>query len=137
ATKDAKSIKPRSGIQVTADLVLAVAAPVFFVALAIVTSGLIDQILFQQSLIKVAASRQMVAEEFGYAERPVDMSALLAGFVVVAVVGITASKIVNINRFSLHALYRNRLLSAVFGASYPRTAQWRMLCNDFDELSKC
>jgi hypothetical protein len=41
----------------------------------------------------------------------------LAGLVIVAIVGRGASHFVNINRFSLHALYRNRLTRGYLGGS--------------------
>jgi hypothetical protein len=44
---------------------------------------------------------------------------LLAAFLA-ALVGVIASKNVNINRFSLHALYRNRLIRTYLGASNDR-----------------
>jgi hypothetical protein len=43
----------------------------------------------------------------------------VSALVVAAVIGIAASVRVNINRFSLHALYRNRIIRAFLGASNP------------------
>lgn len=44
---------------------------------------------------------------------------LLIGSGVIVVIALVASYCVNINRFSLHALYRNRLIRAYLGASCP------------------
>ena len=45
---------------------------------------------------------------------------LLVGFAIVGVVTWGASRCININRFSLHAVYRNRLVRAFLGSSRPR-----------------
>lgn len=42
---------------------------------------------------------------------------LAGGFILLAIIGLLASYFVNINRFSLHAIYRNRLVRAYLGAS--------------------
>jgi hypothetical protein len=46
---------------------------------------------------------------------------LALGFAVCAILAVLASRCININRFSLHALYRNRLGRAFLGASRHRT----------------
>jgi hypothetical protein len=47
-------------------------------------------------------------------------AALLVGFVLLGAVTWIASKCININRFSLHAIYRNRLVRAFLGSSRPK-----------------
>ena len=102
---------------ISVNVVLAVAAPVFAAALVIGVSALIDRILFGESLIQMAAFHLRVTEAT-YPPWPGGLS-LVAALVVVAVIGIAASLRVNINRFSLHALYRNRIIRAFLGASNP------------------
>lgn len=45
---------------------------------------------------------------------------LMFGFAIAAIVTWGASRCININRFSLHAVYRNRLVRAFLGSSRPR-----------------
>jgi hypothetical protein len=56
---------------------------------------------------------------------------LLVGFAIVGVVTWGASRCININRFSLHALYRNRLVRAFLGSS--RTKRNPDAFSGFDE----
>ena len=102
---------------ISANVVLAIAAPVFVVTLVIAVSAFIDSILFGQSLIQTAAFHRRVTEE-GYPPWPGGIG-LVVAFAAVAIIGIVASSRVNINRFSLHALYRNRIIRAFLGASNP------------------
>jgi hypothetical protein len=102
---------------ISANVVLAIAAPVFAAALVIAVSALIDRILFGQSLIQTATFHAPVTGA-DYPPWP-GAPSLVVAFVVVAVIGIVASSRVNINRFSLHALYRNRIIRAFLGASNP------------------
>ena len=46
-----------------------------------------------------------------------DASSSGSCLVVLVVIGVLASRIVNVNRFSLHGMYRNRLVRAYLGAS--------------------
>ena len=103
---------------ISINVVLAVAAPVFAAALVIAVSALIDRILFGTSLMQMAAFHAQVTEG-DYPPWPGGPS-LVVALVVVAVIGIAASLRVNINRFSLHALYRNRIIRAFLGASNPK-----------------
>ena len=59
------------------------------------------------------------------------LSPLLLGLVAFAVVGLCTSYFININRFSLHAFYRNRLIRAFLGASRDRKPD---LFTGFDPL---
>ena len=96
-------------------MVLAIAAPIFAAALVIAVSAFIDRMLFGQSLIETADFRAQVTAG-GYPPWPGGPSLVIA-LAVVAIIGIVASSQVNINRFSLHALYRNRIIRAFLGAS--------------------
>lgn len=114
------------------DLVFAVAAAVFAAALVVLVSALIDKILLPTAFLASAAFRSTVSDG-GFAEFPDDLRKLLYGLVAVAVVGFFASKFVNINRFSLHALYRNRLIRAFLGASHAAAQRRPNPFTGFDE----
>src|SRR5207245_4937890 len=49
------------------------------------------------------------------------MLRLTCGAALATLIAVVASRCININRFSLHALYRNRLIRAFLGASRDRT----------------
>jgi hypothetical protein len=95
------------------NIVMAVAGPIFAAALIIALSIGLDKVLLDDSLIK---------ELQGFTDRvsvwPI-LTPLLIGAAVTVAIGLIASYFVNINRFSLHALYRNRLIRAYLGASRP------------------
>ncbi len=95
------------------NIVMAVAGPIFAAALVIALSVGLDKVLLDQPLVKELQS-------FTDADSicPILVPLLLAAAVTLAV-GLIASYFVNINRFSLHALYRNRLIRAYLGASRP------------------
>jgi hypothetical protein len=95
---------------------LPLAAIVFLVLLGLAISALMDYLLFDTSLIESALFTRPASEWGG------DLMWLAIGFGVVAVVAFWAWKRVNINRFSIHALYRNRLIRAYLGASNPKRA---------------
>lgn len=86
-------------------LVLAIATPLFVVFLVVVlTIGV-------QHLLGVSASWM---DDNGDYPHPGKIVAMILGCVLLAAV---ASNYININKFSLHALYRNRLIRAYLGAS--------------------
>jgi hypothetical protein len=99
----------------SANIMLAIVAPVFAGLLIIMTSAILDQIMYGKPLIETPAFRAPVTTQ----EYP-----LLPGgwplFIAIAIaifIGVVAWARVNINRFSLHALYRDRLIRAFLGAS--------------------
>ena len=52
-----------------------------------------------------------------------DVLRLVVALIAVAIIGANASKFINVNRFSMHALYRNRLVRTFLGATQdPRDA---------------
>ena len=123
--------KPPTGAQISMDVVLTISAIVFAIVLVIVTSGLIDQVLFGRSFIELL--RNYDGEKSGYAPMPIEAGYIAGAFVVVTIVGVVAWKAVNINRFSLHALYRNRLVRAFLGSSNPGREKTRNPFTGFDE----
>jgi hypothetical protein len=94
---------------IASNIVLAVAGPVFAAALIIVLSIALDQLLLGMPLVKQLQMPQLTTRA--------TVGWLAFGWVITAVVGLLASYFVNINRFSLHALYRNRLIRGYLGAS--------------------
>lgn len=88
-------------------IVLAVAGPVFVAALIVGLSIALDLLLLGDSLVHSLNTQMTLYILFW----------LLVGGIIAAVIGWIASKNVNINRFSLHAVYRNRLMRCYLGAT--------------------
>jgi hypothetical protein len=114
------------------DVALAISAIVFAVVLIIVMAGLIDRILFDKSFVEVLKSYAQPATS-GFAPVPPEARYLGVALIATAFIGWVASKYVNINRFSLHALYRNRLVRAFLGGSNPKREETRNPFTGFDE----
>ena len=121
----------QGGKQLSANIILAIAAPIFAAALIIAFSALIDSIVFGKALIQSEAFRAPV-DIVGIPTWP-GGKALLFAFGIISVIAFFASKYVNINRFSLHALYRNRLVRAFLGASNKDRDRDRNRFTDFAE----
>ena len=100
------------------NIALGVAASIFAVLLIVAISALLDKILIGSPLLETKDIHGPISIGM-LPPWPETLTALLKGLAVVGVVGLIASKFVNINRFSLHALYRNRLVRAFLGASNP------------------
>jgi hypothetical protein len=92
------------------NIILAVAGPVFVAVLIVALSIGLDQLLLADSLVNLLLAPSppilLILVWLG----------LVGGFIALGV-AIVASVCVNINRFSLHALYRNRLIRGYLGAS--------------------
>jgi hypothetical protein len=114
---------------------LAAAAPLFLSAilacLSLMTSGLIYLTVIKKdelwrglsALIRHADfSRIAPWDELGYLEIILKTPWRLELFfiAVMALIGVVASGFINLNKFSLHAVYRNRLVRAYLGASNAR-----------------
>lgn len=89
------------------NLVLALAGPIFVAALIVGLSIALDMLLLGNSLVQVLNTQ--TTEDIAFW--------IVIGGIVAAFIGTVASKNVNINRFSLHAVYRNRLVRCYLGAS--------------------
>ena len=118
--------KSKSGDQggisgVISNVVLAMAGPVFVAVLIIALSVGLDRMLLEKSFIGFVGDTDYSLIKILQIGFPVDLGAaavwLLMGLLIVSVVAVLASCFVNINRFSLHALYRNRLTRCYLGAS--------------------
>lgn len=112
------------------DVLAKLSAPLFFLLLITLGSALIDYLVLSQSLFAYLVSfDDYPLFEKGFAalwgqskiavsELPAGVAALLTAAAILAIVGFIGSTFVNINRFSLHGLYRNRLIRAFLGASH-------------------
>jgi hypothetical protein len=100
------------------DTVLSVTVPLFAATLVIAASAIIDRLLF---------GRQY------WPNGNVDWTKLLIAAAVSVAMAAIASYFININRFSLHALYRNRLIRAFLGASRAPDRPFKNLFTDFDD----
>ena len=117
----------------SAEIVLAVAAPLFIAGLIFLLSVGIDKLLLGKLLFQ---DFSMMSGAGGHDQNfqtvwTQFLSPLLLGLVAFAVVGLCTSYFININRFSLHAFYRNRLIRAFLGASRDRKPD---LFTGFDPL---
>jgi len=97
------------------DLAAKLAAPVFvallLVGLAVLTNWLL-------------AALRFVPEDWANHEiflEYTDVEVILAAALVFVILGWVAARYININKFSLHAMYRNRLIRAYLGASNNRS----------------
>lgn len=88
---------------------LAVAGPIFAAVLTISVSIALDLLLLGDSMVDGLSTGSFSA---GYV-----VLWLIIGLVAAGIVTWVASRSVNINRFSLHAIYRNRLVRAYLGAT--------------------
>jgi hypothetical protein len=122
--------KPNTWTQLIANIALAIAGPVFLGALIIGLSALIDASLFGRQFVQLPTFSASVSATLP--DWP-GLSQLVAAGILLLIVAYLASKFININRFSLHALYRNRLMRAFLGASNSKRAVDRNLFTDFAE----
>lgn len=93
------------------DVALPVFAVVFAGASIVALSQGLDLLLFGGALIDVTPA-QLSDFKWGYR-----FTAVVVAMVLFSAVAALASASININRFSLHAMYRNRLINAFLGAS--------------------
>jgi Patatin-like phospholipase len=101
------------------DLVLAVAATVFIIVLTSVLSAAVDWLVLPER-------KALWFDEKHDVLRPLLKVLFWTGFV-----GLVASFLVNTNRFSLHGVYRNRLIRTFLGAS--KDQRKPNAFTDFDE----
>ena len=91
------------------NLLLSIAGPVFVAALIVGVSIALDLLMFGDTLLHALHAPSPTP--------PTIVLYLVVGVAVALVVEVIASKNVNINRFSLHAVYRNRLVRGYLGAA--------------------
>ncbi|MDF1791221.1 MAG: hypothetical protein P1U88_04880 [Thalassobaculaceae bacterium] len=97
---------------VAAEIAIAIAGPVLAIVLVAGTSGVLDKLLLGDSLVNGLIRPGMSTAEIVFW--------LTVGLATTGALAAIASRNVNINRFSPHALYRNRLIRAYLGASRQR-----------------
>jgi hypothetical protein len=96
----------------SAGRVLTMVAVVCGILLVVGVSALIDLFVLGHSITGYTGT------DTGWVKPSVsDLIFLAEAFLVAVVIGVLTSKSININRFSMHALYRNRLVRAFLGAS--------------------
>ena len=112
------------------DIAAKLAAPLFFALLLVIASALLDLWVLGESLLGYLLSyggfpspsgslgAEMFQTTIDPAERWLAVPELLGTAVLLGIVALVASIYININRFSLHGLYRNRLVRAFLGASH-------------------
>ena len=88
---------------------LALVGPLFVGILIVLLSVALDMILFRTSFVDALGGQKFSIRQI--------LGLLFVAGLVAGIIGFIASKNVNINRFSLHAVYRNRLVRAYLGAS--------------------
>lgn len=96
------------------DIGLALAGPIFAAVLIIALSIALDELLLRTPLVEQLQPAKNAAVAIGFGSILIWLS---IGLGIAAAIAGAASWFVNINRFSLHALYRNRLTRAYLGAS--------------------
>lgn len=100
----------------SANVILSVAAPFFAAALILFLSIALDQLLLGEPLVPDRFSDW----DNDPPDRAATLQLLAVSFVSFVAIAAISSWFININRFSLHALYRNRLVRAFLGASRDR-----------------
>jgi hypothetical protein len=108
--------QPASNTGLSYKRILVFTAPLFLIGLVIGLSTLLDALLLSDSFLKSPLMSDRASGE-AMAAWKTDLSWLFGGTVIFLGIAFLASYYVNINRFSLHALYRNRLIRAFLGAS--------------------
>ncbi len=122
---------PDSKIGQALTIIQSIGGPVFFIILLVLVSGLVDAVVLGGSLLDLLLGPSRDAREeasalsvliFGtsppYTEYRPTLKPLSVALLLTAFAGWGVSRAVNINRFSLHDLYRNRLVRAYLGATH-------------------
>jgi hypothetical protein len=118
----------KSWSSILSNLALSIFAPLFVLALMIALSYLLDQIILHQTLVPDLFVDWSTSEDHPLAagepapdlDRSQAILRLAVGLVAFFALAVIASRFININRFSLHAMYRNRIIRAFLGASRRR-----------------
>jgi hypothetical protein len=99
------------------NLALALAGPIFAAVLIVTLSLVLDELLLRGFLVDELRSVNSLPLADRTAAYQTILMWLSIGLGIALAIALLASWRVNINRFSLHALYRNRLVRAYLGAS--------------------
>ena len=124
----------------SASIVLAIATPVFVIITISFLSAGIDYVTAGQALsFSVVARRGPIDSVFDVFPLPttelafVLLGQLMLVFIACAFICVSASWAINTNRFSLHGLYRNRLIRAFLGGSRALRERQPNPLSQFDE----
>ncbi|WP_166299286.1 hypothetical protein [Bradyrhizobium sp. 2S1] len=123
-------------------IILGCATPVFLASAAILISWKFDDLMFGKPLTRTyfahpsippVSSALSVTDVLVTKPLPLltAMAWTLVAFIILLITGLGASHFININRFSLHNVYRNRLIRKVLGASHAGRTPNKF--TDFDE----
>ena len=110
-------------VSILADALAALAAALFIGALVFTLSAALDQILLRVSPVDPSFDNMIGRLDRippDYSAWSITLAYLAGGLAFSVLVTATASRLININRFSLHEIYRNRLTRAFLGASRRR-----------------
>ncbi len=113
-TSSSSSAKESGGSGGWREWVLALAAPLFALATLLLVSSLTQDLLRLIFDTKTDYTKRWIPPFTGAVWQ------VLAASLVLGAVGLFMGRFVNVNRFSLQAMYRNRLVRAYLGASNPR-----------------
>jgi hypothetical protein len=98
----------------SASTTLSLIATILGVTLVIGMSALVDYVVLGHAIAEDVKANP------GAGALQDDRFKLFAALVTVVLVALVSSRSININRFSMHALYRNRLIRTFLGASNPK-----------------
>jgi len=112
-----KTVHDATFVSYVLNLLLVIGAITFIIALVIVLSFALDQLMLGEHLMP---------DDLMDFDWPGRFLALIVGLAIAIALSLGASFAININRFSLHALYRNRLIRALL--SRLRRADSRSPC---------
>ena len=110
-------------VSILAEGIAALAAALFIGALVFTLSAALDQVLLHVSPVDPsfdAMIRGLSASPKDYSAWAITLSYLAGGLALCVLFTGAVSRLININRFSLHEIYRNRLTRAFLGASRVR-----------------
>ncbi len=119
AAKDQKD-QPKAGGILSSTWILTLAekfAPAIFLVCLLLTIAKASELLLRLKLIPLAKIALA-----GYEWLDTDIAAVVALLILFAAIAWVMSHYVNVNTFSLHAMYRSRLIRAYLGASNPDRA---------------
>jgi hypothetical protein len=114
---------------IVCNIALGLAGPLFVAVLIIVLSAALDKLLIGGAL----ADKMQLIDVADPSSTSSILWWLSIGLAIAGLIGFLASYFVNINRFSLHALYRNRLTRCYLGASNDERKPDKFSGFDFDD----
>jgi Patatin-like phospholipase len=116
--KDTPSTKTRA-----LDLAAKLSAPLFVVVLLVALVSLTSWLQFALNLVPKdpANPNEDWRKDYEFLVDHTSIGIVLAAALAFVILGWTAARYININKFSLHAMYRNRLIRAWLGASNDRS----------------